>query len=112
MWYKKLGRIIMRLFLICAYRDVKVLELLYEEAKYNVLEGRYPCDISQYIMLGGIQARLELGPFNPQVHTNKFFRYVRDLWRFSPFTPRIGEISHSCLIHFSGAKRINFYQYT
>ncbi|XP_065222741.1 FERM domain-containing protein 8 isoform X2 [Planococcus citri] len=54
--------------------DVKVLELLYEEAKYNILEGRYPCEISQYIMLGGIQARLELGPYNPQVHTNRFFR--------------------------------------
>lgn len=31
-------------------RDSKVLELLYEEAKYNILNGRYPCEISDYIM--------------------------------------------------------------
>ena len=36
-------------------RDAKVLELLYEEAKFNILTGRYPCEISDYIMLGGIQ---------------------------------------------------------
>ena len=33
----------------------EVLELLYEEAKFNILTGRYPCEISDYIMLGGIQ---------------------------------------------------------
>ena len=37
-------------------KDHRVLELLYEEAKFNVLTGRYPCEISDYIMLGGIQA--------------------------------------------------------
>jgi hypothetical protein len=52
------------------------LDLLYEEAKYNILEGRYPCEVSHYIMLGGIQARIELGPYNPQVHTTQFFRYA------------------------------------
>lgn len=36
-------------------KDHKVLELLYEEAKYNMLTSRYPCEISDYIMLGGIQ---------------------------------------------------------
>jgi hypothetical protein len=57
------------------YRDQKLLDMLYEEAKYNILEGRYPCEVSHYIMLGGIQARIELGPYNPQVHTTQFFRY-------------------------------------
>ena len=36
-------------------KDHKVLELLYEEVKYNMLTSRYPCEISDYIMLGGIQ---------------------------------------------------------
>ncbi|XP_069673570.1 FERM domain-containing protein 8 isoform X5 [Periplaneta americana] len=55
-------------------KDQKLLDLLYEEARYNILEGRYPCEVSHYIMLGGIQARIELGPYNPQVHTTQFFR--------------------------------------
>jgi hypothetical protein len=33
---------------------------LYEEAKYNILTGRYPCEISDYIMLGGIQVSKSL----------------------------------------------------
>ena len=64
----------MVLVVIC--RDQKLLDLLYEEAKHNILEGRYPCEVSHYIMLGGIQARIELGPYNPQVHTTQFFRCV------------------------------------
>ncbi|KAG8179001.1 hypothetical protein JTE90_014004 [Oedothorax gibbosus] len=54
--------------------DMKILELLYEEAKYNILKGRYPCEIQDCDVLAGIQARLELGPFNPQIHTAEFFR--------------------------------------
>ncbi|TRY63414.1 hypothetical protein TCAL_02646 [Tigriopus californicus] len=63
-------------------RDNKVLELLYEEAKYNILTGRYPCEISDYIMLGGIQARLELGPYESETHTSSFFRSI--MYRFLP----------------------------
>lgn len=55
-----------------------MLELLYEEAKYNVLEGRYPLEVSHYIMLGGLQARIELGPYNPHLHTPDFFRYFEN----------------------------------
>ena len=58
------------------FRDHKILELLYEEAKYNILTGRYPCEISDYIMLGGIQARLELGPYDMTVHTPSYFRTI------------------------------------
>ena len=57
-------------------RDHKSLELLYEEAKYNILTGRYPCEISDYIMLGGIQARLELGPYDMAIHTPSYFRSI------------------------------------
>merc|ERR1719266_1662083 len=63
-------------------RDSKVLEFLYEEAKFNILTGRYPCEISDYIMLGGIQARLELGPYNPETHTLSFMK--AELYRFLP----------------------------
>ncbi|KAK7571925.1 hypothetical protein V9T40_014397 [Parthenolecanium corni] len=66
--------------------DLGVLELLYEEAKCNILEGRYPCDVSQYTMLGGIQARLELGPYNTQVHSNKYLRSQKN--RFLPVYAR------------------------
>ncbi|KAF5280346.1 hypothetical protein FQR65_LT03155 [Abscondita terminalis] len=55
-------------------KDQKILELLYEEAKHNILEGRYPCEVSHYIMLGGIQARIELGPYNPLIHSTHYFR--------------------------------------
>ncbi|ENN70235.1 hypothetical protein YQE_13020, partial [Dendroctonus ponderosae] len=48
-------------------KDQKILELLYEECKYNVLNGRYPSEIAYLIMLGGIQAREELGPYNLQI---------------------------------------------
>ena len=61
---------------IFLFRDHKILELLYEEAKYNILTGRYPCEISDYIMLGGIQARLELGPYDITVHTPSYFRTI------------------------------------
>ena len=69
-------------FKIIFCRDSKVLEFLYEEAKYNILTGRYPCEISDYIMLGGIQARLELGPYNPDTHTLSFMK--AELYRFLP----------------------------
>ncbi|KAJ8942780.1 hypothetical protein NQ314_009948 [Rhamnusium bicolor] len=55
-------------------KDQKILELLYEEARHNILEGRYPCEVVHYIMLGGIQARVELGPYNPQIHSTHYFR--------------------------------------
>ncbi|XP_073812122.1 FERM domain-containing protein 8 Bili isoform X2 [Musca autumnalis] len=55
-------------------KDHRILELLYEEAKQNVLCGRYVMEPIHAIMLGGIQARIELGPFNVHTHTSRFFR--------------------------------------
>ncbi|KRT80885.1 FERM domain containing protein, partial [Oryctes borbonicus] len=55
-------------------RDQRILELLYEEARRNILEGRYPCEVGHYIMLGGIQARIELGAYNSQIHSTHYFR--------------------------------------
>ena len=61
-------------------RDSAIIELLYHEAKRNVLCGRYPRDISESYLLGGISARIALGNFNPQQHNSTFFRYVRLLF--------------------------------
>ncbi|XP_056657337.1 FERM domain-containing protein 8-like [Monodelphis domestica] len=40
-----------------------VLRLLYEEAKFNVLEVRYPCDAEDCEKLGALVCRLKLGPY-------------------------------------------------
>jgi FERM central domain len=56
-------------------RDPRILELLYEEARHNVLLGRYIMEPAHSIMLGGIQARIELGPYNVHTHTVSYFRW-------------------------------------
>ncbi|CAO1418753.1 unnamed protein product [Diamesa tonsa] len=55
-------------------KDPRILELLYEEARHNVLLGRYIMESAHSIMLGGIQARIELGPYNVHSHTVSYFR--------------------------------------
>ncbi|EDV42262.1 uncharacterized protein Dana_GF17892, isoform C [Drosophila ananassae] len=55
-------------------KDHRILELLYEEARNNVLTGRYIMEPVHSLMLGGIQARIELGPYNSHSHTIGFFR--------------------------------------
>lgn len=55
-------------------RDHRILEMLYEEAKFNVLAGRYVMEPVHSLMLGGIQARIELGQFNAHSHTVSYFR--------------------------------------
>ncbi|XP_066590693.1 putative FERM domain-containing protein FRMD8P1 isoform X2 [Prorops nasuta] len=64
-------------------KEAKILELLYAEAKHNVLQGRYPCESqARYASLGALQARIELGAYNSQTHTLVFFRKHRG--RFLP----------------------------
>ncbi|EDV93886.1 FERM domain-containing protein 8 [Drosophila grimshawi] len=55
-------------------KDHRIVELLYEEAKHYVLTGRYIMEPVHSLMLGGIQARIELGPYNSHTHTVGFFR--------------------------------------
>ncbi|EDW66469.1 FERM domain-containing protein 8 isoform X3 [Drosophila virilis] len=55
-------------------KDHRIVELLYEEAKHCVLTGRYIMEPVHSLMLGGIQARIELGPYNSLTHTVGFFR--------------------------------------
>ncbi|XP_041969933.1 putative FERM domain-containing protein FRMD8P1 isoform X2 [Aricia agestis] len=59
-------------------KDSRIQELLYEEARYNVVTGRYPLESAQAMMLGGLQARIQLGPYDPHRHTAKFFREQQD----------------------------------
>ncbi|XP_034283137.1 FERM domain-containing protein 8 [Pantherophis guttatus] len=59
-------------------QDEDVLRLLYEEAKYNVLEGRYPCDPADCDALGGLVCRINLGPYNPEEHTASFLKEKLD----------------------------------
>nr|XP_029712687.1 uncharacterized protein LOC109412399 [Aedes albopictus]XP_029712688.1 uncharacterized protein LOC109412399 [Aedes albopictus]XP_029712689.1 uncharacterized protein LOC109412399 [Aedes albopictus]XP_029712690.1 uncharacterized protein LOC109412399 [Aedes albopictus]XP_029712692.1 uncharacterized protein LOC109412399 [Aedes albopictus] len=63
-------------------KDPRILELLYEEARHNVLLGRYVMESSHSIMLGGIQARIELGPYNSHTHSTSYFR--ENQFRFLP----------------------------
>lgn len=58
-------------------QEMKVVRMLYAEARGNVLDGRYPCETEDCIVLGAIQARLELGPYDPAKHTLEFFRQVQ-----------------------------------
>ncbi|KAA0192603.1 hypothetical protein HAZT_HAZT007785, partial [Hyalella azteca] len=78
-------------------RDCKVLELLYEEAKWNLLAARYPCESLDYEMLAGIQARLELGPYDHNSHTPSFFR--RRLLDYLP--------DHACRLRLSDLVSFN-----
>ncbi|KAI7793280.1 FERM domain-containing protein 8 [Triplophysa rosa] len=41
--------------------DEGVLKLLYDEAKMNILEGRYPCDPEHWLTLGALSCAIELG---------------------------------------------------
>ena len=52
--------------------DPNILELLYEEAKLNILDGRYPCD--EYEHFAATQAFIEHGPYEPKLHTPEYFK--------------------------------------
>ncbi|KAJ7307455.1 hypothetical protein JRQ81_009475 [Phrynocephalus forsythii] len=54
--------------------DEDVLRLLYEEAKHNILEGRYPCDLADCEVLGALVCRVNLGLFDPEQHTTCFLK--------------------------------------
>ncbi|XP_049878145.1 FERM domain-containing protein 8 [Pectinophora gossypiella] len=69
-------------------KDSRIQELLYEEARHNVVTGRYPLESAQAMMLGGLQARIQLGPYDPHRHTAKFFREHQD--KYLPLHARSG----------------------
>ncbi|XP_042296405.1 FERM domain-containing protein 8 isoform X2 [Sceloporus undulatus] len=67
-------------------QDEDVLRLMYEEAKYNILEGRYPCDLADCEELGALICRVNLGPYDARQHTPCFLKE-----RLESFLP-----SHLC----------------
>uniref|UniRef100_UPI00398F12C2 FERM domain-containing protein 8 isoform X2 n=1 Tax=Pristiophorus japonicus TaxID=55135 RepID=UPI00398F12C2 len=60
--------------------DEGILRLLYEEAKFNILEGRYPYDLEDCFQLGALACRIELGPFDQDQHNQAFLREKLDLF--------------------------------
>ena len=53
-----------------------MLNLLYHEAKFNVIEGRYVVQPEEYDQLAGIQALIHLEHYNPKTHTQEHYKYV------------------------------------
>ncbi|XP_064359310.1 FERM domain-containing protein 8 isoform X1 [Dromaius novaehollandiae] len=56
--------------------DEELLRLLYEEARGNLLGGRYPCDPEDREELGALVCRLRLGPFDERRHTAAALRQL------------------------------------
>ncbi|XP_022085914.1 putative FERM domain-containing protein FRMD8P1 isoform X2 [Acanthaster planci] len=54
--------------------DQKVLRLLYEEAKCNILQGNYPCEPEDFEYLAGIIAYAENGKYDPDQHPAGFLK--------------------------------------
>lgn len=52
------------------------LNLLYHEAKFNVIEGRYVVQPDEYDQLAGIQALIHLEHYDPERHTPEHYKYV------------------------------------
>lgn len=53
-----------------------MLSLLYHEAKFNVIEGRYVVQPEEYDQLAGIQALIHLEHYNANTHTRDHYKYV------------------------------------
>uniref|UniRef100_H3BFW2 FERM domain-containing protein 8 n=1 Tax=Latimeria chalumnae TaxID=7897 RepID=H3BFW2_LATCH len=59
-------------------KEESVLRLLYEEAKFNILTGRYPCDLEDCEKLGALSCRVELGPYDQEQHNPAALRKKLD----------------------------------
>lgn len=51
-----------------------MLSLLYHEAKFNVIEGRYVLQPEEYDQLAGIQALIHLEHYNANTHTRDHYK--------------------------------------
>lgn len=59
-----------------------MLSLLYHEAKFNVIEGRYVLQPEEYDKLAGIQALIHLEHYNANTHS--LDKYKKDIHKFYP----------------------------
>ena len=80
--------------------DALFLELLYEEAKVNILTGRYP--YHDYESLASIQAAIELGPYQPRVHCASYFKLKDYIYLPLHYRQRIKKSSNQSGIGNSG----------
>ena len=48
--------------------DTKILVRLFEEAKFNVLQGHYPCETEDYEYLAGILAWVKHGKYDNRTY--------------------------------------------
>lgn len=55
-------------------KDDRIIKRLFEEAKYNILSGNYPITEKDALILGGILAYIENGPYDPKEHTPGVFK--------------------------------------
>ena len=70
---KKMQIIKMKSVLLqCIHENL--LRLLYHEAKENVVDGRYPVKMNIANELAGMQALLDTGRHDPQMHDAEFFK--------------------------------------
>ena len=65
------------LALLLQIQNEQILCLLYHEAKYNVIEGRYILHEEDYHYLAGIQALIHLGSFDSHQHVIANYRWVK-----------------------------------
>uniref|UniRef100_T2M6J2 FERM domain-containing protein 8 n=1 Tax=Hydra vulgaris TaxID=6087 RepID=T2M6J2_HYDVU len=54
--------------------DDVVTKRLFEEARHNILNARYPVPVSDAEMLGGILARIDEGPYDESIHKPGYFK--------------------------------------
>ncbi|XP_067943771.1 putative FERM domain-containing protein FRMD8P1 isoform X2 [Watersipora subatra] len=55
-------------------KDNEILELLFTEARCNIMDGTYPCDRDLLIKLAGLLCAVQYGPFNEEQHTIEFYK--------------------------------------
>lgn len=54
--------------------DIKIMDLLFTEARFNILSGTYPCDKDLVLKLASILLLMEYGSYNETEHTPEFFK--------------------------------------
>ncbi|XP_067943769.1 putative FERM domain-containing protein FRMD8P1 isoform X1 [Watersipora subatra] len=64
-------------------KDNEILELLFTEARCNIMDGTYPCDRDLLIKLAGLLCAVQYGPFNEEQHTIEFYKSVHSIFPLS-----------------------------
>ncbi|XP_035684288.1 FERM domain-containing protein 8-like [Branchiostoma floridae] len=78
--------------------DTAILHRLFDEAKYNILEGRYPVPENDVYYFGALLSFIEHGKFDPNIHQPGFFKdkisdflpghMCKNRWSFPGRSPR------------------------